>query len=73
MNEASLDNDQLDAHLFYNTFIIFLYTFQALHAHHQEAKLYGRSVWYGPLSQWPPERLIPDAASIQFSLLMISM
>jgi len=51
--------------------------FQALHAHHQEAKLYRCSIWYHPLSQWPSsaqvERTIPDAASIQFSLLKMSM
>ena len=37
----NLDNDQLDAHLLYftNTFIIILYMFRALYAHH-EVELY---------------------------------
>jgi len=44
-----LDNDQLDTHLLYfmyNTFIIILYMFQALYAHHQEVELYWYSIWY---------------------------
>ena len=32
--------------LFYNTFIIILYMFRALYAHHQEAELYWCSIWY---------------------------
>ena len=40
-----LDNDQLDT-LFYNMFIIILYMFQALYAHHQEVELYWCSIWY---------------------------
>jgi len=51
--------------------------FLALYAHHQEAELYWCSVWYNPLSQWPSdaqvERTQPDTASIQFSLLMMSI
>ena len=49
-----LDNDQLDAHLLYFT-IRLLYSstcFQALHAHHQEAKLYRCSIWYRPLHRY---------------------
>jgi len=73
--------------LVFNTFIIFLYMFQALHGHHQEGKLYWCSICYRPLSQWPSgaqvereltgwpltERTILDAASIQFSILMMTM
>jgi len=32
--------------LFYNTFIIFLYMFRTLCAHHQEVKIVLYSVWY---------------------------
>ena len=32
--------------LFYNTFIINLYMFRALYAHHQEVELYWCSIWY---------------------------
>ena len=32
--------------LFYNTFIIFLYMFRALCAHHQEVKIVLYSIWY---------------------------
>ena len=31
---------------FYNTFIIILYMFRALYAHHQEVELYWCSIWY---------------------------
>ena len=38
----SLDNDQLDTHLlyFFKGFIIILYMFRALYAHHQEVELH---------------------------------
>ena len=32
--------------LFYNTFIICLYMFRALYAHHQEVKIVLYSIWY---------------------------
>jgi len=32
--------------LFYNKFIIFLYMFQALCAHHQEVKIVLYNIWY---------------------------
>ena len=32
--------------LFYNKFIIILYMFRALYAHHQEVELYWYSIWY---------------------------
>ena len=35
--------------LFYNTFIIILYMFRAVYAHHQEVELYWYSTWYRPL------------------------
>jgi len=44
-----LDQDPLDTYtltLFYNTFIIILYMFRGLYAHHQEAELYWCSIWY---------------------------
>ena len=37
----SFDNDQLDAHLLYFTYVTtILYMFRALHVHHQEVELY---------------------------------
>ena len=41
-SSISLDSDQLEytIALFYNTFIIILYMFRSLHAHHQEVELY---------------------------------
>ena len=41
--------------LFYNTFVIVLYMFRALYAHHQEVELYWCSFWYRPLSEWPSD------------------
>jgi len=32
--------------LFYNTFIVFLYMFRGLCAHHQDAKIVLYSIWY---------------------------
>ena len=43
-----LDNDQLDTHVLYfilHMFIIILYMFRALYAHHQEVELYW-CIWY---------------------------
>ena len=37
--------------LFYNKFIICLYMFRALCAHHQEFKIVLYSIWYHPLSK----------------------
>ena len=66
--------------LFYNTFIAFLYVFRALYAHHQEVDLYWCSIWYRPLSvvvrctgRPLTERTVPDAASIQFNTLTMSI
>ena len=39
--------------LFYNKFIIFLYMFRALYAHHQEAKLYYTASGIITLCRWP--------------------
>ena len=55
--------------------------FRALHAHHQEFKCIDAASGIVTLSQWlsgaPDGHLlrvtIPDAASIQFNLLMISI
>ena len=55
--------------LFYNKFIICLYMFQALCAHHQEIKIVLYSIWYRHTLSvadwwkgWPPTGvMIPDA------------
>jgi len=39
--------------LFYNKFIICLYMFRALCAHHQEIKIVLYSVWYHHTRRWP--------------------
>jgi len=38
---------------FYNKFIIRLYMFRALCAHHQEVKTVLYSIWYRHTSRWP--------------------
>ena len=38
---------------FYNKFIIRLYMFRAICAHHQEVKMILYSVWYPHISMWP--------------------
>jgi len=38
--------------LFYNKFIIFLYMFRALCAHHQEVKIVLYSIWYHHNCSW---------------------
>ena len=40
--------------LLYSTFIIFLYMFRALCAHHQEVKIVLYSIWYHHTYRWPP-------------------
>ena len=39
--------------LIYNKFIIFLYMFRALCAHHQEVKIVLYSIWYHHTCRWP--------------------
>ena len=39
--------------LFYNKFIIRLYMFRALCAHHQEVKIVLYSIWYHYTCRWP--------------------
>jgi len=39
--------------LFYNNFIICLYMFRALCAHHQETKIVLYSIWYHHTCRWP--------------------
>ena len=39
--------------LFYNKFIICLYMFRALCAHHQEVKIVLYSIWYHHTRRWP--------------------
>jgi len=51
--------------LFYNKFILFLYMFRTLYAHHQEVKLYYIASGIVTLCRWPPTGVI-------FDLLMMS-
>ena len=39
--------------LFYNTFIIGLYMFRALCAHHKEVKIVLYCIWYHHTCSWP--------------------
>ena len=39
--------------VFYNKFIICLYMFRALCAHHQEVKIVLYSIWYHHTCRWP--------------------
>jgi len=39
--------------LFYYKFIICLYMFRALYAHHQEVKIVLYSIWYHHTYRWP--------------------
>ena len=39
--------------VFYNKFIIRLYTFRALCAHHQEVKIVLYRIWYHHIGRWP--------------------
>ena len=39
--------------LFYNKFIIYLYMFPAVCAHHQEVKIVLYSIWYHHTCRWP--------------------
>jgi len=39
--------------LFYIKFIIYLYMFGALCAHHQEVKIVLYSIWYHHIFRWP--------------------
>ena len=52
--------------LFYNKFIICLYMFRALCAHHQEVKIVLYSIWYHHTCRWPPgaqaERVLSQPA-----------
>jgi len=40
--------------VFYNKFIIRLYMFRALCAHHQVVKIVLYSIWYHHTCRWPP-------------------
>ena len=66
-----LDNEQLDTHLllFYNMFIIILYMFQTLYAHHQEVELYWCSIWYHTLSKWPSSAPDSHWLRVQYQML----
>jgi len=39
--------------LFYSKFIILLYMFRAMCAHHQEVRIVLYSIWYRHTSRWP--------------------
>ena len=63
--------------LFYNKFIIFLYIFRVLCAHHQEVKIVLYSIWYHHTCRWRNGRPPADCDDtrcciIQFDLLMMS-
>jgi len=45
--------------LFYNKFIICLYMFPALCAHHQEVKIVLYSIWYHHTCRWPSRAQCP--------------
>jgi len=45
--------------LFYNKFIIRLYMFRALCAHHQEVKIVLYSIWYHHTCRWPSRAQSP--------------
>jgi len=49
--------------VFYNKFIIRLYMFRALCAHHQEVKILLYSIWYHHTCRWP------SGAQVERSLL----
>jgi len=46
-------NNLMHKMLFYLKFIICLYMFSALCAHHQEVKIVLYSIWYHHTSRWP--------------------
>jgi len=51
--------------LFYNKFIICLYMFRALCAHHQEVKIVLYSIWYHHTCRWPSvHRLREEESSL---------
>jgi len=63
--------------LFYYKFIVCLYMFRALRAHHQEVKTVLHSIWYNHASRWPSgaqvERgLRTDAVQYNFDLQMMT-
>ena len=70
--------------LFCNKFIICLYMFRALCAHHQEVKIVLYSIWYHHTCRWPSGAhnlctgrpptgvMIPDEVQYNFDLLMMS-
>jgi hypothetical protein len=47
-------NQIMNKFLFYNKFIMCLYMFRALCAHHQEVKIVLYSIWYHHTCRWPP-------------------
>jgi len=69
---------------FYNKFIICLYMFPALCAHHQEVKIVLYNIWYHHTCRWLSGAqvestgrpttgvMIPDAVYYNFDLLLMS-
>jgi len=49
--------------LFNNKFIIRLYIFRALCAHHQEVKILLYSIWYHHTSRWPSRAQVHGTAT----------
>jgi len=39
--------------LFYNKFILYIFMFRAICAHHQEVKIVLYSIWYRHTCKWP--------------------
>jgi len=50
--------------LFYNKFIVRLYMFRALYAHHQVVKIVLYSIWFRQTCRWP------SGAQVERSLLL---
>ena len=51
--------------LFYNKFIICLYMFRALCAHHQEVKTVLYSIWYRHTCRWPSRAQVERTLFLQ--------
>jgi len=55
--------------LFYNKFIICLYIFRALCAHHQEVKIVWYSIWYHHTCRWPSRAQVKSGLLLEVRLL----
>ena len=57
-------NQLSEKFLFYSKFIIFLYMFRSLCAHHQEVKIVLYSVWYHQTCMWPFRALVERGLAV---------